>query len=110
MELLDEMVKRELREEVRGKEGNALFIGPKNRVNEMTHATQRMTRGSYFGKRDRRDRPTNSFASRGICKTVSVKRCTPFRNRHVAFPLENEINTEGQPMILRHVAHKGKPM
>ena len=46
MELLDEMVKRELRKEVRGKEGNALFIGPKNRVNETTHATQRMTRGS----------------------------------------------------------------
>ena len=65
MELLDEMAERELREEVRGKEGNALFIGPRNRVNEMTRATQRMTCGNYFGKRDRRNRPTNSFTTRG---------------------------------------------
>ena len=80
MELLDEMAEKEFREEVRGKEGNALFIGPRNRVNEMTRATQRMTRGRR--------------------KTVLVKRCTPFKNRHMAFPLENKINTEGQPMIL----------
>ena len=100
MELLDEMAEKELREEVRGKEGNALFIGPRNRVNEMTRATQRMTRGNYFRKRDRRDRPTNNFTTRGRRKTVLVKRCTPFKNRHMAFPLENKINTEGQPMIL----------
>ena len=52
MELLDEMVKRELREEVRGKEGNALFIGPINRVNETACAIQRLTRGGSFGKQD----------------------------------------------------------
>ena len=66
------MTERELREEVRGKEGNALFIGPKNRVNEMTRATQRMTHGSYFGKRDRRDRPTNSSATRGSQRQTHV--------------------------------------
>ena len=72
MKLLDEMAKRELREEVRGKEGNAVFIGPRNRVNETTSTTQRMTHGNYFGKQDRRNRPTNSFATHGSQRQTHV--------------------------------------
>ena len=55
MELLDEMAERELREEMRGKEGNALYIGPKCRNNEATPSIQRMTRGDTVGKRNRRN-------------------------------------------------------
>ena len=40
------MAERELREEVRGKAGNALFIGPRSRDNEATRATQQVTRGN----------------------------------------------------------------
>ena len=40
------MAEGELREEVRGKAGNALFIGPRSRDNEATRATQQVTRGS----------------------------------------------------------------
>ena len=35
---------------MKGKEGNALFIGPKNRVNETTRTIQKLTRGDSFGK------------------------------------------------------------
>ena len=59
MRLLDEMAERKMR----GKEGNALFMGPKNRVSEMTHALQKLTRGGSFGKRDRYSRSTNSFVT-----------------------------------------------
>ena len=61
MRLLDEMAERKMR----GKEGNALFIGPRNRVTEMMGAIQKLTRGGFFGKRDRRNRPTNGFTTRG---------------------------------------------
>ena len=48
---------------------NALFIGPRNRVNETTRAIQKLTRGDSFGKRDRHDWPTNSFTTRGSQKS-----------------------------------------
>ena len=40
MELLDEMAERELREEVKGMEGNALYIGPRSGDNEATPSIQ----------------------------------------------------------------------
>ena len=53
---------------MRGKEGNALFIGPRNRVSEITRAIQKLTRGGSFGKQDRHNRPTNGFATCGSQK------------------------------------------
>ena len=74
MELLDEMVERELREEVKGMEGNTLYIGPRvgtmkrrhqrNSVNETTHTTQKLTRG-IFGRQDELRKSTNDFATHG---------------------------------------------
>ena len=49
------MAERELREEVRGKEMNALYIGPKSGDNEATPSTQRVTHGDVVGKRNRRN-------------------------------------------------------
>ena len=40
------MAEGELKEEVRGKAGNALYIGPRSRDNEPTRATQQVTRGN----------------------------------------------------------------
>ena len=84
------MAERELREEVRGKEGNALYIGPRsgdneatpsiqrmtrgdtvgkhnrrNSVSETTHTTQKLTRGIFFGRRDEHRKSANDFATRG---------------------------------------------
>ena len=53
---------------MKGKEGNALFIGPKNRVNEIMRTIQKLTRGGSFGKWDRHNKPTNGFATRGSLK------------------------------------------
>ena len=53
---------------VKGMKENALFIGPSNRVTEMTLATQKLTRGNSFGKWIRHNWPTNSFATRGSQK------------------------------------------
>ena len=44
--------RRENERKVRGMKENVLFIGPSNRVSEMTLATQKLTRGGSFGKRD----------------------------------------------------------
>ena len=90
MELLDEMAERELREEVKGMEGNALYIGPRsgdneatpsiqrmtcgdtvgkrnrrNIVSETTHTTQKLTHGISFGRRDEPRKSTNDFATHG---------------------------------------------
>ena len=40
-----------------------------------------------------------------IDATVLVKRRAPLKSWRVGFPLEDEMYTEGQPMILQHVAH-----
>ena len=40
------MAEGELREEVRGKAGNALYIGPRSGDNEATSAIQQVTRGN----------------------------------------------------------------
>ena len=67
---LDEALRRDGRredeEKVRGMKENALFIGPRNKINKTTLATQKLTRGSSFGKRNRHDWPTNGFATRGV--------------------------------------------
>ena len=78
--------KERMRKKVRGMKENALFIGPSNRVNETTLATQRLTRGDLFGKRDRHDWPTNSFATRGVRKSeilLKSQQCPgrPFEQR-----------------------------
>ena len=90
MELLDEMAERELREEVKGMEGNALYIGPRsgdneatppiqrmtrgdtirkrnwpNSVNETMHTTQKVTRDFFLGRRNELRKSTNDFATRG---------------------------------------------
>ena len=49
------MTERELIEEMRGKEGNALYVGPRNGDNETMPSIQRMTRGDTVGKRNRRN-------------------------------------------------------
>ena len=84
------MAERELREEVRGKEGNALYIGPRsgdneampsiqrmtrgntigkcnrcNSVSETTHTTQKLMRGISFGRQDEHRKSTNDFATHG---------------------------------------------
>ena len=84
------MAERELREEVRGKEENALYIGPRsgdneatpsiqrmthgdivrkcnqhNSVSETMHPTQKLTCGIPFGRRDEHRKSTNDFATRG---------------------------------------------
>ena len=84
------MAERELREEMRGKEGNALYIGPKsgdneatpsiqrmtrgdtvekrnrrNNVSETTHTTQKLTRDISFGRRDEHRKSANDFVTRG---------------------------------------------
>ena len=50
---MDDMAERELREEVRGKEENALYIGPRSEDNEARPSIQRMTHGDIVGKRNR---------------------------------------------------------
>ena len=86
------MEERELREKVRGKEGNALYIGPRSGDNEATPSIQRMTRGDVVGKCNRRN-------------NVSETTHTTQKLTH-GISLEDERNTEVQPMILRHVAHR----
>ena len=49
------MTERELIEEMRGKEGNALYVGPRNGDNETMPSIQRITRGDTVGKRNRRN-------------------------------------------------------
>jgi len=78
--------RRENEEKVRGMKENALFIGPSNRVNEATLTTQRLTRGDPFGKRDRRNWPTNGFVTRGVRKSETLlksRQCPgrPFEQR-----------------------------
>ena len=67
-EALGQDVRKENERKVKGMKENALFIGPSNRVNETTLATQKLTHGGSFGKRDRHDWPTNSFATHGSQK------------------------------------------
>ena len=43
---------------------------------------------------------------KAIDVTAFAKRRAPIRSWRVAFPLEDEMDTVGQPMILRHVARK----
>ena len=88
------MAEGELREEVRGKAGNALFIGPRSRDNEATRATQQVTRGNTventidatahettpstqeltrvtsLGKTRKHKKSTNGIATRGSQTTV----------------------------------------
>ena len=49
------MTERELIEEMRCKEGNALYIGPRNGDNETMPSIQRMTHGDTVEKRNRRN-------------------------------------------------------
>ena len=64
-EALGQDVRKENERKVKGMKENALFINPSNRVSETTLATQKLTRGGSFGKRDRHDWPTNNFTTRG---------------------------------------------
>ena len=86
-----------------------LYIGPRSGDNEATSSTQGMTRGEV-GTTKRRPPFSEwheaTLLGNAIDATVSVKQRTPLRNWSVTFPLEHEINTESQPMILRHVAHR----
>ena len=71
MEFLDEMAERELREEVKGMEGNALYIGLRSGDNKAKPSIQRMTRGDTVGKRNQRNsvnetRHTTQKLTRGI--------------------------------------------
>ena len=85
-ENLGRVGRRENEEKVRGMKENTLFIGPSNRVDEATLTTQRSTHGELFGKRDRRDWPTNSLVTRGVRKSeilLKSRQCPgrPFEQR-----------------------------
>ena len=67
---------------------NALFIDPSNRINETTLATQKLARGNSFGKQDRHDWPTNSFATHGIRKSEILLKSQQYPGR----PLEQRGN------------------
>ena len=75
-------------------EGNALYIGPRSGDNEATPPIQRMTRGDTIGKCNR----PNSVSE----TTHTTQKVTR------GFFLEDELNSESQPMTLLHVAH-GNP-
>ena len=49
------MAERELREEVKGMEGNALYIGPRSGDNKAKPSIQRMTHGEVVGKCNQRN-------------------------------------------------------
>ena len=85
------MAERELREKVKGMEGNALYIGPRSGDTEATPPIQRMTRGDTIGKCNR----LNSVSE----TTHTTQKVTR------GFFLEDELNSESQPMTLLHVAH-----
>ena len=115
MRLLDELAERKLWEMWGARERMHLYIyiyiyiGPRSGDNEATPSIQQMTRGE-IGTTKRRH-PFSEWhvamlLENAIEATVSVKRCTPIRSWRVAFPLEDEMSTKGQPMILRHVAHR----
>ena len=65
------MAERELREEVKGMEGNALYIGPRSGDNKAKPSIQRMTHGDTVGKHNQRNsvsetRHTTQKLTRGI--------------------------------------------
>ena len=80
-EALGQDGRKENERKVRGMKENALFIGPSNRVNETTLATQKLTHGGSFGKRDRHDWPTNSFATRGSQKSEILLKSQQYPGR-----------------------------
>ena len=81
------MAEGELREEVRGKAGNALYIGPRSGDVETTPAIQQLTLAI-------------------LSETQSTQQYPLFRNWHVSLPWERRGDTKSQPMTLRHVVYK----
>ena len=84
------MAERELREEVRGKEGNALYIGPRSGDNEATPSIQRMTRGDTVGKHNRRNSVSETTHT-----TQKLKRDISFGTRDKHRKSTNDFATRG---------------
>ena len=84
------MAERELREEVRGKEGNALYIGPRSGDNEVTPSIQRMTRGDTIGKRNRRNNVSETTHT-----TQKLKRGISFGRQDEHRKSTNDFATRG---------------